>query len=73
MDFEATRTRLLAHYVTLAKEPGWKAYVWDRVQQMAAEEPDLWGDMPKLLTQAMRGTNDPHLPANQNRELVEHA
>ncbi len=58
MDFEATKTRLLAHYVTLAKEPGWKAYTWDRVKQLARDCPELYADFPELLTDAMKRTND---------------
>ena len=44
---------LLDHYVKLAKEPAFKSYAWQRVQELAKELPE-WRDLPNLLTEAMR-------------------
>jgi hypothetical protein len=41
-------------YVHLAKQPGWKFYVWERVQQMAADYPALYGELPQRLTAEMK-------------------
>ena len=44
---------LLDHYVKLAKEPAFKAYAWQRVQELA-KELEEWRELPALLTEAMR-------------------
>ena len=44
---------LLDHYTKLARVPGFKAYAWQRVQELAKELPE-WRDLPSLLTEAMR-------------------
>jgi len=46
--------RILAHYCRLAAAPGFKAYVWARVQQMAREFPELYSALPADLTKAMK-------------------
>lgn len=46
--------RILAHYCRLAAAPGFKAYVWARVQQMARECPELYSTLPADLTKAMK-------------------
>ena len=43
---------LLDHYTKLALVPGFKAYAWQRVQELA-KEPE-WRELPTLLTEAMR-------------------
>ena len=50
---------LLAHYVYLAAQPGWKAYVWDRVQQLARECPELYSGLPAALTSAVKSAAPP--------------
>ena len=44
---------LLDHYTKLARVPGFKAYAWQRVQELAKELPE-WRELPSLLTEAMR-------------------
>lgn len=49
---------LLAHYIDLASNPGWKRYAWDRVNQMATEQPAMWGQLPERM-KAHFTTNQP--------------
>jgi hypothetical protein len=56
--------KVLAHYVGLAKEPGWKQYVWGRINDLATEHPETYGELPKLLTEAMREV-DPAISAER--------
>lgn len=51
---EAHQACVLAHYLRLAANPGWRQYVWRRVQEMARECPDLYAALPTDLTQAMK-------------------
>lgn len=51
---EAHYARILAHYLKLAACPGFKAYTWARVQQMARECPELYSALPADLTKAMK-------------------
>lgn len=44
----------LEWYVKLAKQPGFKAYVWHRVNEMAQEWPSVYGALPDMLKEAMR-------------------
>lgn len=44
----------LAWYVHLASQPGWGAYVWHRVKEMAREHPSVFGDLPELLKAEMQ-------------------
>jgi hypothetical protein len=53
-DFEKHRAELFAHYLALARHPGWKAYAWQRVQQMGNEAHGLYADFPERLTAAMQ-------------------
>lgn len=48
------RETLLAHYIALASDPGWKRYAWERVKQLAAECPGLYGDFPERITEHFR-------------------
>ena len=43
---------LLDHYTKLARVPGFKAYAWQRVQELA-KVPE-WRELPTLLTEVMR-------------------
>lgn len=47
-------TDWLAWYTALASEPGWKFYVWRRVNNMARECPAMWSELPAELTAAMK-------------------
>ena len=53
---------LLDHYTKLARVPGFKAYAWQRVQELA-KVPE-WRELPTLLTDAMRneGSKDRREP-----------
>lgn len=53
MDFTEHRESLLAHYIALAAEPGWKRYVWERVQELARQPHGLYADFPERLTAAL--------------------
>ena len=44
---------LLDQYTKLAKEPAFKAYAWQRVNELAEEFAE-WRELPTLLTEAMR-------------------
>lgn len=41
-------------YAELASVPGWKAYVWHRVQEMALEFPMVYAELPERLTTVMK-------------------
>jgi hypothetical protein len=58
MDYESHKARLLASYIAKSKLPGWKAYVWHRVQEMARECPELYADFPELIKQANQATKE---------------
>jgi len=32
----------LEHYLNLATQPGWKAYVWLRIQELEKHESGIW-------------------------------
>ena len=42
------------HYSDYAKLPGWKKYVWKQINDMAAENPDLYAELPQLVTERVR-------------------
>lgn len=44
---------LLAHYVSMARDPGLKACAWHRVNEMARDYPWWFADFPQRLTAAM--------------------
>lgn len=44
----------LEWYTHLARQPGFREYVWHRVQEMAREHPSVFGDLPAMLTEAMK-------------------
>jgi hypothetical protein len=54
VDWQASKAKTLAHLVTLASDPGWKDHAWFRAKELAREHPSLYGDVPDLLTAAMR-------------------
>ena len=53
---------ILAHYVELAQLPAWKAYVWDRVNEMA-EQSSVWKDLPADLVREVKRDSLPR-PTN---------
>lgn len=44
----------LAHYVSLASEPGWKDYAWKRVQELDADRTGMWAGIKDDLVAAMK-------------------
>lgn len=53
MDLEKHKQDMLAHLVWMAGMPAAKAHAWHRVQEMARECPELYGDLPNKLTEAI--------------------
>jgi hypothetical protein len=54
MNFEYHETGLFEHYLKLAKSPATKAYAWLRVNELAKEWPEYYGELPAKLTAAMQ-------------------
>ena len=52
MNFEAHVADQLAHLISMAGDPGWKAWAWHRAKALAASSP-MYADVPRLLTAAM--------------------
>lgn len=40
-------------YIRLAQEPGWKGQAWNSACALAKEHPSIYGELPRLLTDAM--------------------
>lgn len=54
MDFtQAHQQEMLDWYTKLAKNPGWKAYAWHRVNEMAVENPEIHAGLPAKLLEAV--------------------
>lgn len=53
MDWQQHIQETVQHLCSLASIPGFKAHAWFQANDMARREPDLYGDIPTLLTQAM--------------------
>lgn len=55
MDFPAETQSLLAHYVAMASLPNdaGKAQAWHSVNELAANHPQFYGDLPEMLKAAM--------------------
>lgn len=48
----------LAHMVSLAKQPGWKSYVWDQAKRLDADPCGLWkGIKDDLVKEMTNGTS----------------
>lgn len=60
IDFQAHSEQTLAHYIRLGASPGWKEYVWKRVNDLARMDPTLYGELPAKVTLALRTPSDPH-------------
>lgn len=54
MDFTAHKASLLAWYIEMAGTPGWKAQAWHSVNTLAQQHRQFYGDLPALLTAAMK-------------------
>lgn len=53
-DQQAIKAQALAHLVTMAAHPGWKAQAWHSANALATDWPEMFGDLPEQLKQAMR-------------------
>lgn len=53
-DPQLHRKVMLAQYIRLGALPSWKEYVWKRVNELARLDPTLYGDVPEIVTQALR-------------------
>lgn len=56
--------RVLEWYAHLAAQPGWRVYVWHRVNQMAMDHPELFADLPAQLTARMPPKSSAEPPSN---------
>lgn len=54
MDFATHYARMLALYTEWAQLPGAREYVWDRVQRLARECPELYANLPAQVTAAVK-------------------
>lgn len=46
IDFQLHRKVMLAHYLRLVQVPGWRDYVWHRVNELAKADQRFYGDFP---------------------------
>ena len=53
-DQQAVKDKALAHLVAMASEPGWKEQAWHSAKALARDWPEMFGDLPEMLTQRMR-------------------
>lgn len=58
MDFNAHKSKLLAHYIAMASIPGAKAAAWHSVSDLAQKWPVFYGDLPELLKAEMLRTKE---------------
>lgn len=63
-DPQATRSKVLNHLAMMAAHPGLKAHAWHRANELAKECPEMFGDMPALLTERMRTKSSEKPPRN---------
>lgn len=61
---EETRRKTLAHLVMMAAHPGWKGQAWHSANALATDWPEMFGDLPELLTQAMREKSSEEPPSS---------
>jgi hypothetical protein len=54
MDFAAFKRELLEHYVAMASLPWAKAAAWHSVNDLAQRFASEFGELPALLTKAMK-------------------
>ena len=45
--------KALDWYTHLAQQPGWKGQAWHSVNELARGHPSVFGELPRLLTEAM--------------------
>jgi hypothetical protein len=46
--------RQLGHLINLAREPGWKAYAWQRAKDLSTDQSGMFAGISQALTEAMR-------------------
>ncbi len=54
MDYAGHYQRVLEQYARLGPLDGWKQYVWAQVKQLAHDCPELYRDLPQLLTEKIK-------------------
>lgn len=54
MDWQTHITETVQRFVKLGQIPGAKDYAWAKVKEMAAQQPDLYAELPELVRQAAR-------------------
>lgn len=52
--FRTHYAKVLAQCTELAQLPGWREYIWDKVQTMARECPELYIHLPAQVTAAVK-------------------
>lgn len=53
----------LQHLIRMAREPGWKAYAWQRAQELDADSSGLFTGIADALRAAMTGPDAPSASA----------
>jgi hypothetical protein len=51
---EAAKKEILSHWIAMASLPWAKAQAWRSAKDLAAQYPAEFGDLPKLLEEAMK-------------------
>lgn len=54
MNFKADYAEMLDSYTAWAQLPGGREYVWDRLQHLARECPELYSKLPAQVTAAVK-------------------
>lgn len=61
----------LKHLTSLAKAPGWKAYAWQRAQQLDADDSGLWRGLADALEAAMKSQQpQPDQPSHSSHHAA---
>lgn len=58
-DPEAIRKKVLDHLAMMAAHPGWKAQAWHSAKALARDWPEMFGDLPELLTKRVKSSAGP--------------
>ena len=54
MDWQSHIAGLVEWYATLGQSEATKAYAWAQVKAMAAQQPELYAELPEMVTKAAR-------------------
>ena len=58
MEYAAHIEETFQHLLDMARNPGFKDHAWFRAKELAKECPELYGEMPRRLTEAMRAPKE---------------